>query len=297
LYGGLGYKQANVNAVNGPNGQAITSVGGGALGLQVAALQRVLYAYAGATSEQEYLGGKLAGFVSIPYTETTKTINFTNQVPSTSPAYNAVAGLAAWNTQNSSGANTRLDDIEFGGAWIYSNHVDTKFGMGLSLKTTTGGYDPYRSGSNIGTGYYSLKPSIGGVRKFDNLYVAGKLEFAINSNNSSANYRTGNMVSAEMSFGVRTQYGDFGLNLHQVNQIQNDSGTGLLNPANKQYYVSAPTADGHRLHYLTYSPTYTVLIPSIKSFLMVQLTKFQSATYAQVYPVGVNVRLTRVFDW
>ena len=288
VYGGIGYKQAHITDLSDANGNSYQP--SPAFKFSNDSTIQQAYLYAGMTSESKTAGGRWAASIVIPYTHGDKQFTATNITPN--PAYTPAA---AFLTQNSTGVNSRVDDIEINGGWIYSNDQDLKIGLGLALKTKTGGYDAYKSGENIGTGYYTLKPAAGVVYESGAFSLAGKLTLGINSTNTTANYRSGNVLSLEAAFGYKSPIGAFGINLHSMRQVQDDTGPGVPY-AGGLAYISAAPADGRRIRYLTYSPFYMLPIKAADGVLMVSLTRFQSSQYSQIYPLGFQVRFTKSFN-
>jgi hypothetical protein len=288
VYGGIGYKQAHIVDVTDANGHSYQP--SPAFKFSNDSTVQQAYLYAGMVSETQHAGGRWAASIVVPFTHGDKRFTATNITPN--PAYTPAATFL---TQTNTGTHSRLDDIEISGGWIYSNDRDLKLGLGLALKTKTGGYDPKKPGENIGTGYYTLKPAVGAVYEMGAFSLAGKATLGINSTNKDANYRSGNVFSLEAAAGYKSPIGAFGLNLHSMRQIQDDTGTGVPYGGGLSYVSPAP-ADGKRIQYVTYSPFYMLPVKPLEGVLMVSLTKFQSSKYSQDYPLGFQIRFTRTFQ-
>ena len=278
---GLGYKKATADAVTDSSGNQITK-GPYGLPFSYKSTGSVQYLYAGYTSQETYAGGNFSGMMVVPYTSIDKKVM-----------------LGANNLPNSSADVSGLDDLEIGGTWDYKKSFDTKYSAGLALTTKTGGYQIANNGTSIGQGYYTFKPSFTSITQHGAASYAYKATLGLNTTNSEADYRSGNLLSLEAAIGYKTSLGAFGIKVHKLEQIQDDSGSGVaptaLNASRMPLNgVTAPNADGNRLKYTTATVFYTAPVSAINSIFYIGFTAMRNQINAPVIQDGYfEMRLTR----
>jgi hypothetical protein len=278
---GLGYKEATADAIKDSSGNAMTKAPNG-LPFTYKTIGRMQYVSAGYTSDEGYAGGNLTGMITMPFSSMDKKVM-----------------VGAFNLPNSSADVSGLDDIEIGGTWDYKNSLDTKYSTGLALTTKTGRYQIVNNGASIGQGYYTLKPSFSSITQYGALSYAYKTTLGLNTKNSEANYRSGRLVSLEAAVGYKTALGAWGVKVHKLQQIQDDTGTGVTSTAFNAFGlplngVSAPNADGNRLKYTTATVFFAGPVSAINSIFYIGLTAMRNQYNAPVVQDGYfEMRLTR----
>jgi hypothetical protein len=288
-FAGLGYKRAVAEALTDSSGNEIKKAPNG-LPLTYKNTASVQYIYAGYTAEEMYAGGNLSGIITVPFTTFDKNVTLTHPK------------AGSLNVPNSSGDVSGLDDIEIGGTWDYKKSADTKYSVGLGLTTKTGSYQLTSNGASIGQGYYTLKPSFASITQDGAMSYAYKATLGINTTNSDANYRSGNVLSLEAAIGYKTSVGAFGFRVHKLEQIQDDSGKGVAPTAANAFGlplngVTAPNADGNRIKYTTATLFYTAPISSIGSIFYLGLTAMSNPVNTTVPNNGyIEMRLTKAFN-
>ncbi len=281
---GLGYKKATAEAVTDSLGNQITK-GPYGLPFSYKSTGSMQYVSAGYTSEERYAEGNLSVIMTIPFSSIDKKVI-----------------LGENNLPNSSADVSGLDDIEIGGAWDYKKSLDTKYSTGLALTTKTGGYQIGYNGASIGQGYYTLKPSFSSITQHGAASYAYKATLGLNTKNSYANYRSGNLFSLEAAIGYKTVLGALGLKVHMLQQIQNDSGSGVAYTALNSFGlplngVTAPNADGNRLKYTTATVFFAAPVSVINSIFYIGFTAMRNKINAPVVQDRYfEMRLTRLFD-
>lgn len=281
---GLGYKKGTAVAVTDSSGNQITK---GPFGLPFSykSTGSMLYTTAGYTSEEVYAGGNFTGIVTIPYSSIDKKVM-----------------LGANNLPNSSADVSGLDDIEIGGTWDYKKSIETKYSTGLGLTTKTGTYKITNNGSSIGQGYYTLKPSFVSITQHGDISYAYKATLGLNTKNSEANYRSGNLLSLEAAIGYKTTLGAWGVKIHKLQQIQDDSGSGVASTAFNAVGlpvngVAAPNSDGNRLKYTTATVFFAAPISLINSISYIGITVIRNQFNAPVIEDRYfEIRLTRLLN-
>ena len=282
---GLGYKKAVAEAVTDSSGNEIKKAPNG-LPFSYKNTGSIQYIHAGYTAAENYAGGYLTGFTAIPFTSFDKTV--------------MLAGTLS--LPNSSANVNGLDDLEIGGTWDYKKSADTKYSVGLALTTKTGGYQIANNGASIGQGYYTLKPSFLSITQNGAVSYAYKATLGVNSKNNDANYRSGNILSLEAAVGYKTSLGALGLKVHQLQQIQNDSGSGVPATVFNIYNlplngVTAPNTDGNRIKYSTASVFFTTPVNAIGSIFYIGFTSMRNAFNAAFPNDGYyEIRLTKAFN-
>ena len=226
--------------------------------------QNVITLLGGYLTETTYAGGHFSFSFQTSYSNADRAMDIplsfgvTPSAPAAqAPLVNAVAAAtqaqitaqlaAKLATQNMSVAG--FGDTELSMVWI--RHQDRlKVAAGVSLFVPTGSYDANR-GPNPGYGkFYSVRPGVAVTYSLSpnhtsqdwdrGVTVAGRLGYMINGTNTETDYRTGNLVNAELAIVKVLEGGRwaFGANLYRVQQVTDDSGTGLgTNPA-LRYRVS-----------------------------------------------------------
>jgi Putative MetA-pathway of phenol degradation len=290
---GVGYKQATADKLTDGSGNVINQVAlrpGLTIPLDYLNKANIKYIYGGFTSETQVAGGRITAGLVVPYTTFDKSVTLGPGGPLP----------AAVSLPNSSANVHGLDDAEVGGSWDIKSD-NTKYSVGLALTSKTGGYKIASNGASIGQGYYTWKPSFAAITQNGAFSFAYKGTLGLNTNNSEANYHSGNLLSLEAALGYKTGVGAFGFKLHSLRQYQSDSGTGVA--SNNPYPwlatsgVSAPQADGNRISYLTGSLFYTVPVKPIESIFYVGVTTMKNPEYTTVPRTGYfETRLTRAFN-
>jgi hypothetical protein len=226
--------------------------------------QNVVTLLGGYLTETTYAGGHFSFSFQTSYSKADRAMDIplsfgvTPSAPAAqAPLVNAVAAAtqaqitaqlaAKLATQNMS--VTGFGDTELSAVWI--RHQDRlKVAAGVSLFVPTGSYDANR-GPNPGYGnFYSVRPGVAVTYSLNpnhtsqdwdrGVTVAGRLGYMINGTNTDTDYRTGNLVNAELAIVKVLEGGRwaFGANLYRVQQVTDDSGSGLgTNPA-LRYRVS-----------------------------------------------------------
>lgn len=226
--------------------------------------QSVVTFFGGYLTESTYADGHLSFSVQTSYNKMTRTmaIPLTYGVtptppPAQAPLVNAIAAAAQAKvtallaaklaTQNMSVEG--FGDTEFSAVWI--RHQDRlKIAAGVSVFAPTGDYDANR-GPNPGYGkFYSVRPGVAATYSLNpnhtsqdwdrGVTVAGRLGYMVNGTNNDTDYRTGNLVNAELAI-VKVLDGGrwaFGANLYRVQQVTDDSGSGLGTNPLVRYRIS-----------------------------------------------------------
>ena len=293
-FAGIGYKQATADVLTDGAGTNINQVAlrpGLSIPLVYHNEANVKYLFAGFTTQEKYAGGNITAAIVLPYTSFNKLVTLGPGGPLP----------AAVSLPNSSANVSKLDDAEVGATWDYKKSDSTKYSVGLALTTTTGGYQITGNGGSVGQGYTTLKPSFASITQDGALSYAYKATLGLNSNNSDANYRSGNVLSLEAALGYKTSVGAFGFKVHSLKQYQDDTGTGVA--ANNPYPwvatsgVSAPKADGNRISYTTATIYYTVPVKPIESLFYIGFSTMKNPAYTTVPKDGYfEMRLTKAFN-
>jgi len=282
---GLGYKKATAVAVTDSSGNQITKASNG-FPFSYKSIGSMQYIHAGYSSEEIYAGGNLSGIIIIPFSSMDKKV--------------MLGG--ATHLPNSSADVNGLDDLEIGGAWSYKKSLQTKYSTGLALTTKTGGYQIANNGGSIGQGFYTLKPSFTSITQHGAASYAFKAALGLNTKNNEANYRSGNLLSLEAAVGYKTALGALGLKVHKLQQIQDDTGSGVAPTAFNLLGlplngVTPPNSDGNKLKYTTATVFVTAPVSLINSTFYVGFTAMRNQLNAPVIQDGyLELRLTRAFN-
>ena len=281
---GIGYKQFTSDGITDGTGNIVNTAGG--YPLKYHNEGNVKYLYAGFTSQEQYAGGNITASVVLPFTTFDKLVMLG-------------PGTAAVSVPNSSAkVSNHIDDVEVGASWDYKKSENTKYSVGLALTTKTGGYQIERNGGSVGVGYYTLKPSFASITQDGAFSYAYKATLGLNTNNSEANYRTGNMLSLEAAVGYKTSVGAFGFKVHSLKQYQDDTGAGVpMRSPMASSGVNPPPADGRRTSYTVASIYYTVPVKPIESLFYIGFSTMKSPVYTTVPNDGFfEMRLTKTFN-
>jgi hypothetical protein len=220
----------------------------------------------GYLTEGTYANGRVAFAINVPFIQQKRTYLVTQPAgvltpAATTPPLSAAiigqlnAGTAAANAQvqariAAASATQNLEtsgvgDAELSTVWI--RHVDRlKVAAGVSLFAPTGSYDKNR-GPNPGFGnFYTLRPGVAATYNLNpkhtdaawdaGVTIAGRVSYGINTRNKDTDYKSGNFIYAEGGIVKVTGDWAYGLNVLSMQQISDDTGTGV--PAGGNRYKS-----------------------------------------------------------
>ena len=217
---------------------------------------------AGYLTEGSYGDGRLAFAVNVPLVTINRSFFASQPLGTVSPPagtalppqvlgsipnmaktanYTVQTGLITRNSSENVNV-TGLGDAELSVVWVRAqNHL--KVAAGVSLFVPTGAYDKNR-GPNPGYGnFYTLRPGVAvtyalNPKRTDaswdsGVTLAARLSYGTNTTNLDTDYRSGDFVYTEL--GVMKVSGNwaFGANVLAIQQVTDDSGTGVLSGANR----------------------------------------------------------------
>ena len=216
----------------------------------------------GYLTEDTYAGGRFAFAANVPLISINRTFFATQAAGTVSPVpgvalpaqvlgavtaiantanYTVQTGLIARNTSENLNV-AGFGDTELTAVWVrHENRL--KVAAGVSLFVPTGAYDKAR-GPNPGFGnFYTLRPGVALTYSLNpkqtnaswdsGVTVAGRLSYGINSSNLETDYRSGDFVYTEAAISKVSGNWAIGANLLAIQQVTDDSGTGVTAGGNR----------------------------------------------------------------
>jgi hypothetical protein len=297
----LGY--TSIEGVSGDDGQMLrTTVAGGSVrvgatpnasqdptyaaqsvGVDVKGMQRVYTFALTHTAEHMHAGGRMQWSLIIPHGTKSIQVKPVNAIPALTWPSTAItpsgarpiyeAGFAAQYqagvdqlAASESGQTHGWGDAEIIGQWVRSD-AHSRLIVGAGLIVPTGSYAS-GGGPDMGGGnFYTLKPSVIYVHRWQGKYAAGaRLAYGINSTNRDNHVRSGNFVGVELAASALTSVGSVGVHWMHARQTQDDTGGSW---------------GANRYRHSTAGLSFATLIPDTHWGLSIQTSRTLSSRNAQ----------------
>jgi hypothetical protein len=260
--GVVSYAHTSIDRVTGDDGQMLrTTVPGGSIkigatpnptqdptypaqsvGVAVTGAQRIFTLALTRTSDDLHAGGRWQWMAIVPYGVKTTQVKAINTIPALAwPSTSVLSGAAQGSVsasvfspqyqagidqlaESESGESTGWGDTELIAQWVKSD-ASARLILGTGLIVPTGRYSSM-AGPDIGSGnFYTFKPQMIYVRRWEGKYAAGvRMAYGINSTNRDNDVRSGNFAGVELALSALTSVGSIGVHWMHARQTQDDTG-------------------------------------------------------------------------